>query len=457
MSKKSNRRRLNRRDFLKLAGGTLATAAGASLVPRLTGKNVLKPASVQPVGAQREPDLYIAGTDGWIHMPPNPAIPPFHPDDIAPAPFNAYIFGFRNVTGQTDEQVNAQELKAQHATPMFWVDEEQEFHLKIINLGLGLRPDLIDEHTLHWHGFRNAIPFFDGEPASSIAVPIGRTFTYVYVPHDPGTYMYHCHVEEVEHIHMGMTGLVFVRPLQNGNTTLYPSGKYAYNDGDGSTGFDREFALLLTEFWAEAHWADSHVQLPEWSDYKPDFYLLNGRSYPDTIKPNSSSISVDPQNPFVENVDVHGDLLIDQDQPELQYQPYSSLIQCMPGERVLLRLANLGFLQQSLAMTGINMTVHGKDATFLKGRDGSDLRYDTSTLAIDAGASYDVTFEAPDYIGNGPEIYDRYLLYNRNLITNNNLEDSGYGGQVTEIHVYPPGRLGPQNLPNEWGEVLPPQ
>jgi hypothetical protein len=26
-------------------------------------------------------------------------------------------------------------------------------------------------------------------------------------------------------------------------TSLYPSGKYAYNDGDGSTGFDRGFAV----------------------------------------------------------------------------------------------------------------------------------------------------------------------------------------------------------------------
>ena len=94
--------------------------------------------------------------------------------------------------------------------------------------------------------------------------------------------MYHCHVEDVEHVHMGMTGLVFVRPAQDGNTALYPSGKYLYNDGDGSTGFDREFAMFLSEVWAEAHWADAHIQLPEWSDYRADFSLLNGRVYPET-------------------------------------------------------------------------------------------------------------------------------------------------------------------------------
>ena len=100
--------------------------------------------------------------------------------------------------------------------------------------------------------------------------------------------MFHCHVEDTEHVHMGMTGLVFVRPAQDGNTSCYPSGKYAYNDGDGSTGFDREFAMFLSEVWGDSHWADAHIQLPEWSDYRADFSLLNGRVYPDTLLPNGS-------------------------------------------------------------------------------------------------------------------------------------------------------------------------
>ena len=152
------------------------------------------------------------------------------------------------------------------------------------------------------------IPFFDGEPTGSVSVPAGREFTYVYRPRDPGTYMYHCHVEDVEHVHMGMTGLVFVRPLQDGNTSLYPSGKYLYNDGDGSTGFDREFAMFLSEVWAEAHWADAHIQLPEWSDYHADFSLLNGRVYPDTLAPNAPSDRTRFQ-PACRATDADGDLI----------------------------------------------------------------------------------------------------------------------------------------------------
>ena len=46
-----------------------------------------------------------------------------------------------------------------------------------------------------------------------MAVTTGRTFQYIYRPRDPGTYMFHCHVEDTEHVHMGMTGHVHVRPI----------------------------------------------------------------------------------------------------------------------------------------------------------------------------------------------------------------------------------------------------
>ena len=79
-----------------------------------------------------------------------------------------------------------------------------------------------------------------------MAVPIGKQLTYFYRPHREGTYMYHCHFEDVEHVQMGMTGIVFVRPTQDG-TSLGGFTRFAYNDGDGSTGYHRHFAILLNE------------------------------------------------------------------------------------------------------------------------------------------------------------------------------------------------------------------
>lgn len=432
-------RKLTRRDFFKFTGGALAAAAGAYWLPRYLGNNLLQPAGVEIAKAQDPPpNRYFAGTDNWIAVPPTPAIPIFHPDDLAPAPFTTYMFGFCNVTGMTTTQKEGQKGQAQYPSPLFWIDEYEEalgneFRLQVTNLGLSMRPDLFDDHTVHFHGLRNIIPFFDGEPNTSVSVPIGRDFTYVYRVREPGTYMYHCHVEDVEHVHMGMTGMVYVRPRQNGNTTLYPSGKYAYNDGDGSTGYDREFSMLLTEIWAECHWDFSHVQLPEWSDYKADFNLLNGRVYPDTLAPNGAG--TDP---------VSGDLIPTPGYEYLQYQPISSLVQCNAGERVLLRFANLGFMQQTMTLAGIRMRVVGRDATLLQGRDGTNLSHETDSLLMGAGQSFDAIFTAPLYQGPGP--YDTYLLYNRSYGRINKLDGSGYGGQMTEVRVFPPGTLGPQDI-----------
>ena len=254
------------------------------------------------------------------------------------------------------------------------------------NLGLALRPDLIDEHTVHFHGLRNIIPFFDGEPNTSLAVPIAGEFTYAWRVREPGTYMYHCHVEDVEHVHLGMTGMVFVRPLQDG-TNIGGFTKFAYNCGDGSTGFDREYSMLLTEIWASAHWAFAHVQLPNWDEYKADFYLLNGRVYPDTIAPNGS---IEFGNPVHDN---KGDLIPTPGYEHLLYQPLSSLVNCNAGERVLLRFANLGFTKQNMTLSGIKMKIVGKDATLLRGRGGEDLSFDTHGIYIGVGESYDAIFD----------------------------------------------------------------
>jgi Multicopper oxidase len=458
--------RIGRRQLFKYAGGAAALAAGAGLASRWRGPT-LKPFAVEradalgpgsviptpPAGI----DMYIGGTDGWITLPATPVIPTFHPDPFAPSPYTTYIFGFRNITDLDDRQRSLQKSHAQHNAPLFWVKEvdpaaanPRDFKVSITNLGLAQRPDLFDAHTLHWHGFRNVIPFFDGEPTGSVSVPAQSIFTYVYRPRDPGTYMYHCHVEDVEHVHMGMTGLVFVRPWQN--------DRWAYNDP--STAFDREYAMFLSEVWAEAHWADAHIQLPEWSDYHPDFSLLNGRVYPDTIAPNAPlpvgldlSTWTKPYLPAA--IDVDGDLVAPAGSPHLNRQPLSSLVNCNAGDKVLLRFANLGFKEAAMTMAGIKMRVVGRDATPMRGitsggvrnASGADTSYETNTLPMGAGESYDAIFTAPAY--QGPAAYDTYVLYNRNYKQVANLAPGGFGGQATEIRVYPANTLAAQVLPNQ--------
>lgn len=101
-----------------------------------------------------------------------------------------------------------------------------------------------------------------------------------------------------------------------------------------------------------------------------------------------------------------------------------------------------------MTLAGIQMRVVGRDATPMRGRDGTDTSYETDTINIGPGESFDVIFTAPAKAGTG---YDTYMLYNRNYTRSNNLATGGFGGQATEIRVHASGVVGPQAYPNDWG------
>jgi len=408
---------LSRRSFLISGGGAVvaliaggAYAAGSSEPTRGKVPAGLRTTGVPANVRQRA----FAVSDGWVGMPTGlPAIPPYFPDTLAAEGFQTYVFGFRDVTGLDRTQVQAQAGKAQVCAPLLEVSVGEELWLTLSNLGLLTRPDLVDSHTVHWHGFRNAIPYYDGVPETSVSVPIGRDFTYVYRPLDAGTYMYHCHFEDVEHVTMGMTGIVFVRPEGH--------PKWAYDDE--TTAFDREYAIMLTEMDLAGHWNDAHIQVSDWTSYKPDVWLMNGRAYPDTLQPNSARTPTG-------DMEVPG-------QPHLQYQPESSLIKAKPGEKVLIRLANLGFQEQTLTMPGVPLTTVGNDARLL----GPEQRTISDTVVLGPGESRDVLLTAPG-VGH-------YPFYNTDPTRYRGIpSDQWVGGQRTELVVQ--ANLSPQTAANQW-------
>lgn len=425
MSQKLSSHKFTRRNFLKLGGGALAAAAvGAYLAPKAASATAGLVQTLRSVAAPTPLDqrYHLAVTDGWFHLPRRAADTTFHPDPWAPDAdtFNTYTFGFRNVTGLSDKKVQDQKGKVQLSSPILYAKEGGELRITLTNLGFAERPDLTDGHTIHFHGFPNAIPAFDGVPELSIGVPYGRSYTYYYKLHDPGMYMYHCHFEDIEHVSMGMTGTVFIRPAAN--------DQWAYNDA--STAFNREFALLLGEVWTQERWEAVHIQEHDWSDYDPDYWTLNGRVYPDTLAANGGG-----------NDASTGDLIAPSGRADLKYQPISSLIKCNAGDKVLLRWANLGFQRQAMRVDGLTMRVIGKDAKFLGAQ-----AYDTDTIDISPGESFDVLFQAPAHSGSG--MYDTYQLYNRKLANLTNGGEPGLGGQMTEIRVFAAGALPAQSAPN---------
>src|SRR6266853_1685497 len=108
--------------------------------------------------------------------------------------------------------------------PLMAIDEDDEFFLTLTNVGMIMRPDLFEQHTVHFHGYPNASAFYDGVPDASVAINIGGSFTYYYLAPDAGTYFWHCHITPPEHLQMGMVGQLYVRPRQN----RVPTGSSLY-------------------------------------------------------------------------------------------------------------------------------------------------------------------------------------------------------------------------------------
>lgn len=413
-----------RREFLRAVGwGAAGTAAAGGLVGTVLRGNGL-------LGARRAEaattTLSLVATDGYLSVPGREGNP-------------LYIFGFVPVdpTLSVDELISTYKGHTKTSAPTLDFLQNDDVKITLTNLGLVQRPDLTDAHTIHWHGFDMPSPLNDGVPEVSVAVPIGKQVTYFYRPHREGTYMYHCHFEDVEHVQMGMTGIVFVRPQQDG-TPIGGFTRFAYNDGDGSTGYHRHFALLLNELWTNFHDGDRDIQESIATDYDPQWFTINGRVYPQTLLPNDSpSLPADLRIP---TPNPNYDDAVDYSQPN------SALVQVNPGDRVLLRMANLGYQQHSMQLPGIPMHVIGQDASLL--RIGTvDTSYWTNTLYIGPGEARDVLFDAPAYDAARPSgsdswgAYNVYYLKNRDWRKLSNFgSPPGAGGMMTEVRVYSPAR-----------------
>jgi len=352
--------------------------------------------------------LHMAAGDGFVNMADGRLM---------------YMFGFHDVTGVPDAEVMATAmLAAEFAAPTITVGEGQKLFLSLTNAGMMVRPDLFDPHTIHWHGFPEASAVFDGVPSASISINMGATVTYFYNVVQPGTYMWHCHVEATEHMQMGMLGNLYVRPKQNNlphgtdlNGFTHRSGyKYVYNDGDGSTYYDVEYPIQIHSFDPAFHDASLYVQPLPFADMKDTYHMLNGRGYPDTVNTSELLNTAD----------------------ELGFEPrYSqkvhSLITASKGQQLLLRISCMSTTDfYTLTVLGIPMKIVGRGARLLRGPSGKDLYYQTNCVTLGGGEAVEAILDTSQ-VEPGT-----YFLYTTNLnCLSNNTED--YGGMMTEIIINP--------------------
>ena len=365
---------------------------------------------------------HLGAGDGWIVMG----------DD---ARTELYTFGFNDVSKvPANQAIGKGILNAHFPAPTLDFDEGDEIYLTLTNVGMLLRPDLFDPHSVHFHGFPNAAAVFDGVPEASITINMGFSYTYYYKTMDPGTYMYHCHVEAAEHMQMGMLGNLYVRPKQNrlaagtllGSYTHQAGDKYVYNDGDASTKYDVEFPIQIGSMDRNFHEQHIGVQPLPFAEMHDDYPMLNGRGYPDTMDAGNlppAPSKADPELGIVSGSE--------------SSQQMNTRIVIVKGQKALLRISDLNVTRfYTLATTGLPMKVIGTGAHILRGPAGgaaSNLYYTTNSVTLGGGESADVLIDTSD-----PSVLPgRYLLYSTNLeALSNGAED--FGGMMTEIVVTAP-------------------
>jgi FtsP/CotA-like multicopper oxidase with cupredoxin domain len=352
-----------------------------------------------------------------------------------------YTFGFGDQTGTLEAEVISNGiLDAEWPGPTIELDEGDEFWLNLTNVGTVMRPDLFDAHSIHWHAFPNASAVFDGVPEVSLSIKMGATLTYYYNVVEPGTYLYHCHVEATEHMEMGMLANLYVHPVQDetgcpsgvsscpvaarkgGTDPNAPQG-YVYNDNDGSTAYDVEKALQLSSFDAEFHDASLFVQPLPFAVLEGEYPQFNGRGYPDTVVSGTLPSPVDDASGKVTGNP--GELLNNGSSA----QTLDSVISVNQGERLLLRLSNVGLDRiWTITAPGLKMRLVGTGARHMRGYDGKNLYRTASSLNFGGGETLDVIIDTAD-IAPGT-----YFLQTTELHQMSNMTQFD-GGMITEIVV----------------------
>jgi len=380
--------------------------------------------------------------------------------------------------------------------PLAAFDEDDEFFLTLTNVGMIQRPDLFEQHTVHFHGYPNASSFYDGVPDASVAINIGASFTYYYLAPDAGTYFWHCHITPPEHLQMGMVGQLHVRPRQDRvpqGKSLYtylgyqngiglPAGtaldlrtvcnpaadilcsaftpaintgatqgldvvgttqRYTYNDGDGSTAYDFEYPLQMHGFDPNFHFVGMTFNPEMFVDMKDKYFLLNGRSYPDTV-------AAGPQATITTDGQMH------------YSQPLPAIINIPAGGKALLRMVNLSVTEyHTLQSLGIPMKEVGFNAKLLRNQAGHNTEFYTNSITLGGGESLDVILDASDagcssFAGTGcaAKLYpagSTFYLYSPQLDHLSN-DAENFGGMMTEVHIC--NNVVPTGMPTAVGSTF---
>lgn len=265
----------------------------------------------------------------------------------------------------------------QHPSPVLCVNEGQTVTIVVHNT-------LWEPISLIFPGQDNVLangalsqPQFDGSgnlvSLAPMAAANGGAMTYSFVAGKPGTYLYESGTDPLKQVNMGLFGALVVRPAMNNPAA---GEYYAYNDALTRYKQSTEFIMILSEIDPMLHTATEMHQPYDMSTYHVRYWMINGRSYPDTIFPNGA--------------------------PFLPDQPYSSLVYIHPLHPVnnphpaLMRYVNATAEEQSWHPHGNHQRVIAQDGNLFEGAGGEDLSYEKFAVLMAPGQTFDMLFDWRD-------------------------------------------------------------
>jgi FtsP/CotA-like multicopper oxidase with cupredoxin domain len=202
--------------------------------------------------------------------------------------------------------------------------------------------------------------------------------------------------------------------------------RYTYNDGDGSTAYDVEYPLQMHDFDPNFHFVGMTFNPELFVDMSAKYFLLNGRSYPDTVAPGpQATVTTDGQMHYS--------------------QPLPAIINIPVGGKALIRLVNLSVYEyHTLQSVGIPMKEVGFNAKLLRDQAGINTEFYTNSVTLGGGESLDVELDASDagcssFAGTGCSgiLYpagSTFYVYTPKLDELSN-DAENFGGMMTEVHI----------------------
>ncbi len=307
---------------------------------------------------------------------------------------------------------------AQLPGPAIYAATGDVVEIRLKNLGIQANPAAPnDPHSIHLHGL-DVDAANDGVPETSVgAVPAnlcsdgrsdttspydctgmpvdvdqgyeadpglapgaGNVVVYMFSADKVGTSMWHCHQEADIHVQMGMYGaLVIYNPTDPAYLNGGPGGDF----GGTYNGFkyDRDVILLLSEVDVHYHQSEEGVYpspaasvavlatdgktyqvltdtvAAEWNpvQYKPQYWLINGLSFPDTVHANQGVDFAQWSQAFL-NYDPYIQGSVGITTGAYSYSQWKT-----KGEKILLRMINMGYETQPMHIHGYHLKVLGSD------------------------------------------------------------------------------------------------